>query len=125
MFTLSSGRHGPLILYTDRGTCSQCNIREDLWLCLDCGHLGCGRRQAGAVGEGHALRHHECTRSHRVVVKFHTATAEGTADVFCYACDQDSVNPYLEAHFKYLGIDITECRKTERSMKELQDPFFF
>mmetsp|Transcript_5105 Transcript_5105/g.15274 ORF Transcript_5105/g.15274 Transcript_5105/m.15274 type:complete len:524 (-) Transcript_5105:349-1920(-) len=37
-------------------TCQECEIEESLWMCLICGHVGCGR----GVNK-HALRHFEMT----------------------------------------------------------------
>ncbi len=32
----------------DLGHCFLCDLKENLWLCLECGNLGCGRAQFGA-----------------------------------------------------------------------------
>ncbi|XP_062512359.1 BRCA1-associated protein-like [Corticium candelabrum] len=37
--------------------CFLCDVREDLWICLICGHVGCGR-----YVEAHAFRHYEATQ---------------------------------------------------------------
>ena len=60
--------------------CSRCELKENLWLCLTCGSLGCGRKQYGGVpgGNGHGLNHFEET-SHSVSVKLGTITPEGEA----------------------------------------------
>lgn len=59
--------------------CQKCELKENLWLCLTCGSLGCGRQQFGGVGgNGHGLAHYEETR-HPVSVKLGTITPEGTA----------------------------------------------
>ena len=60
--------------------CSQCELKENLWLCLTCGSLGCGRKQYGGVpgGNGHGLNHFEET-GHPISVKLGTITPEGTA----------------------------------------------
>lgn len=60
--------------------CSQCELKENLWLCLTCGSLGCGRKQYGGVpgGNGHGLNHFEETR-HPISVKLGTITPEGGA----------------------------------------------
>jgi len=57
--------------------CSKCDLKENLWLCLTCGNLGCGRQQyGGGGGNGHAIAHFEETR-HPVCVKQGTITKEG------------------------------------------------
>jgi uncharacterized UBP type Zn finger protein len=62
----------------DRG-CRDCSLTENLWLCLTCGNIGCGREQFGGVGgHGHGLNHYE-TAGHSVAVKLGTITPEGTA----------------------------------------------
>ena len=60
--------------------CSRCELKENLWLCLTCGSLGCGRKQYGGVpgGNGHGLNHFEETR-HPASVKLGTITSEGGA----------------------------------------------
>ncbi|KAF8148726.1 hypothetical protein K438DRAFT_1733829 [Mycena galopus ATCC 62051] len=57
--------------------CVACELASNLWLCLTCGSLGCGRRQLDG-GNGHALNHFEDT-GHPVVVKLGTITPEGGA----------------------------------------------
>lgn len=59
--------------------CEKCDLKENLWLCLTCGSLGCGRQQFGGVGgNGHGLNHYEETQ-HPVSVKLGTITPEGSA----------------------------------------------
>lgn len=63
--------------------CANCELTSNLWLCLTCGSLGCGRVQYGGVtgGNGHGLRHFEET-GHPVSVKLGTITPEGGAGKF-------------------------------------------
>jgi ubiquitin carboxyl-terminal hydrolase 5/13 len=69
-------------------SCSQCSLGENLWLCLTCGSLGCGRAQfGGAGGNGHGLAHFEST-GHPLAVKLGTITAEGSAGMSY--CDDES-----------------------------------
>jgi ubiquitin carboxyl-terminal hydrolase 5/13 len=59
--------------------CAECDLRENLWLCLTCGNLGCGRKQYdGSGGNNHGLEHYEKT-GHAVCCKLGTITPEGTA----------------------------------------------
>lgn len=60
--------------------CSRCELKENLWLCLTCGSLGCGRKQYGGApgGNGHGLNHFEET-GHPISVKLGTITPEGGA----------------------------------------------
>lgn len=104
----------------DLGHCSMCDLKENLWLCLQCGNLGCGRAQFGGVGgNGHALAHADRTL-HGVAVKLGSITPEGTADVYCYQCNEERVDTELAAHLAHWGINIAEREKTEKSLTEMQ-----
>ncbi|KAG0636560.1 hypothetical protein HOY80DRAFT_350881 [Tuber brumale] len=101
-------------------TCSACDLQENLWLCLQCGNLGCGRAQFGGVGgSSHGLAHFNATH-HPVSVKLGSITPEGTADVYCYACDDEKTDTELAAHLAHWGINIAEREKTEKSLTEMQ-----
>lgn len=102
------------------GHCSACNLNENLWLCLTCGNLGCGRAQFGGVGgNSHGLAHTQSTH-HPVAVKLGSLTADGTADIYCYACDEERVDPELPNHLAHWGINIKDRVKTEKSLTEMQ-----
>jgi ubiquitin carboxyl-terminal hydrolase 5/13 len=102
------------------GQCSACPLKENLWLCLTCGNLGCGRAQYGGVGgNGHGVAHTKETL-HPVAVKLGSLTADGTADIYCYSCDEERVDPELPNHLANWGIDIKDRQKTEKSLTELQ-----
>jgi len=104
----------------DLGHCSQCELQENLWLCLQCGNLGCGRQQFGGVGgNSHALAHTN-EKHHGVAVKLGSITPEGTADVYCYTCDEERVDADLGAHLATWGIILAERQKTEKSLTEMQ-----
>lgn len=104
----------------DLGSCSMCNLKENLWLCLECGNLGCGRSQFGGVkGNSHGLKHTELT-NHAVAVKLGSITPEGTADVYCYACNEERTDPELANHLAHWGINIADREKTEKSLTEMQ-----
>lgn len=121
--------------------CSKCDLKENLWLCLTCGALGCGRKLHGGIGgNGHALAHFE-ESSHPICVKLGTITPEGTAgesqtvslcislyrqltkergpDVYCYACNDSKIDTELVLHLANFGINIQTQKKTEKSMTEL------
>lgn len=104
----------------DLGNCSMCDLKENLWLCLRCGNLGCGRAQvAGLGGNSHALAHSAAT-GHAVAVKLGSITPDGTADVYCYSCNDERTDPKLAAHLAHWGINIADREKTEKSLTELQ-----
>ncbi|KAG6831536.1 hypothetical protein H0H87_004863 [Tephrocybe sp. NHM501043] len=101
-------------------TCSSCALDSNLWLCLTCGSLGCGRQQIGGVGgNGHGLRHYEET-GHPASVKLGTITPEGGADVYCYVCNDAKLDPEIAAHLATFNINVQQLTKTEKSMTELQ-----
>lgn len=100
--------------------CSQCELSNNLWLCLTCGTLSCGRPQfGGGGGNGHALDHYSSTQ-HPIAVKLGSITPTGSADVFCYAHDEEVKDPKLAEHLKNWGIDVASREKTEKSLTELQ-----
>lgn len=102
------------------GHCSMCDLKENLWLCLTCGNLGCGRAQFGGIGgNSHGLAHTD-TSGHPVAVKLGSLTADGNADVYCYACNEERVDPELVAHLANWGIDLAGRQKTEKSLTEQQ-----
>lgn len=102
------------------GHCSACDLKENLWLCLMCGNLGCGRAQFGGTGgNSHGLAHTDATK-HPVAVKLGSLTAEGTADIYCYACNEERIDPELPNHLAHWGIDIKDRVKTEKSLTEMQ-----
>ncbi|KAK4694034.1 ubiquitin carboxyl-terminal hydrolase 5/13, partial [Lecanoromycetidae sp. Uapishka_2] len=81
---------------------------------------GCGRAQFGGVGgNSHGLAHTDLT-SHAVAVKLGSITPEGTADIYCYACNEERTDPELGKHLAHWGINIAEREKTEKSLTEMQ-----
>ena len=104
----------------DLGHCSLCDLQENLWLCLQCGNLGCGRAQFGGLrGHSHGLEHKNRTE-HAVAVKLGSITPDGTADVYCYACDEERLDHDLGRHLAHWGILLAERQKTEHSLTEMQ-----
>ncbi|KAJ5326111.1 Ubiquitin carboxyl-terminal hydrolase 14 [Penicillium brevicompactum] len=105
---------------TDSNHCSDCDLGENLWLCLECGNKGCGRSQfGGSQGNSHGLTHADAN-SHAVAVKLGSITAEGSADVYCYKCNEERVDPELATHLAHWGIYLAGREKTEKSMMEMQ-----
>ncbi|KAJ5605885.1 hypothetical protein N7510_008666 [Penicillium lagena] len=104
----------------DSSHCSTCDLAENLWLCLECGNVGCGRSQfGGSQGNSHALSHADATH-HAVAVKLGSITAEGSADIFCYQCNEERTDPELAAHLAHWGIYLAGREKTEKSLMEMQ-----
>jgi ubiquitin carboxyl-terminal hydrolase 5/13 len=104
----------------DLGHCSLCELQENLWLCLHCGNLGCGRSQFGGLkGNSHGLAHFEST-GHGVAVKLGSITSDGTADIYCYSCNEERIDEDLGTHLAHWGIILAERQKTEKSLMEMQ-----
>ncbi|KAL4785838.1 hypothetical protein BJX76DRAFT_323308 [Aspergillus varians] len=104
----------------DLGQCSMCDLKQNLWLCLECGNLGCGRSQFGGTGgNSHGLAHFDATL-HAVAVKLGSITADGSADIYCYKCNEERVDPNLATHLSHWGINLTGREKTEKSLMEMQ-----
>ena len=102
--------------------CASCDKRDNLWLNLSDGVIGCGRRNYdGSGGNGHALAHFNATGGvFPLCVKLGTITASG-GDVYSYAPDEDDMveDPGLGAHLSHFGIAIASLNKTEKTMTEL------
>lgn len=104
----------------DLSKCAKCDLNYNLWICLHCGSIGCGRPQfGGGGGNGHALAHFEET-GHAVSVKLGSIDASGTADVYCYLCNDERKDDYIQEHLLHWNIDIRTSEKKEKSLIELQ-----
>ncbi|KAI8096857.1 uncharacterized protein BX664DRAFT_292039 [Halteromyces radiatus] len=100
--------------------CTKCELNENLWLCLTCGNLACGRKHYdGSGGNNHAVQHFTET-GHSIACKLGTITPEGTADIYCYTCDDAKLDNDLSTHLANWGINVLHQSKTEKSMTELQ-----
>lgn len=69
-------------------SCAECGLTSNLWACLHCGHIGCGREQVGIEGHSHALKHYKDTDDHCLALKLGSLSRD-TSDVYCYSCDED------------------------------------
>ena len=103
-------------------TCSKCDKSDNLWFCLSCGEVGCGRKQYdGSGGNGHAADHFKANPSHTCSVKLGTINS-AEPDVFCYVCDDlVYVEGFKEKYLKQIlsqvnGNDI----KSEKGIREMQ-----
>ncbi|KAF9110895.1 hypothetical protein BGX27_005734 [Mortierella sp. AM989] len=107
------------IVSAENAHCGNCELNENLWLCLVCGNLGCGRQQYGGTGgNGHGLAHFEAT-GHGVACKLGTITPEGSADIYCYHCNEERSDDQLGAHLARFGIKVESQQKTIKSLTEL------
>ncbi|KAL2802289.1 hypothetical protein BJX63DRAFT_415456 [Aspergillus granulosus] len=119
--TISLVQEEPYIIESqDLSHCSMCDLKQNLWLCLVCGNLGCGRSQFGGTGgNSHGLAHFDAT-SHAVAVKLGSITADGSADIYCYRCNEERTDPDLATHLAHWGINLAGREKTEKSLMEMQ-----
>lgn len=59
--------------------CADCDLNCNLWICLTCGNLGCGRKQYdGSGGNNHAIEHFQKFK-HPLSLKSGTITPQGDA----------------------------------------------
>lgn len=102
--------------------CSSCDLTENLWICLTCGSIGCGREQFGSSmkGNSHALSHYEAT-GHQVAVKLGSLSAEDedSCDCYCYSCNDEVKVPDLGEKLLIFGIDLRSAVKSEKNLIEL------
>ena len=100
--------------------CQDCPIVGNCWMCITCGHIGCGRISSG--GNKHAVAHADCA-GHPLVVKLGTVHHNGrdvVGDVWCYMCHDDVVDYELSQHLEYFGIDASQLSKTTLNVAELE-----
>ena len=99
--------------------CSDCELSKNLWLCLTCGSIGCGRKQYdGSGGNNHGIGHFQATK-HPLSVKMGTITADGNASIYCYQCDTEVKDDHIASHLINFGLDVRTQTKTEKTMTEL------
>ncbi|KAG0058994.1 hypothetical protein BGZ89_000800 [Linnemannia elongata] len=107
------------VVSAENAHCANCELGENLWLCLVCGNLGCGRQQFGGTGgNGHGLAHFDAT-GHGVACKLGTITPEGTADIYCYHCNEERSDDQLGAHLARFGIKVETQQKSIKTLTEL------
>ncbi|KDO30848.1 hypothetical protein SPRG_04749 [Saprolegnia parasitica CBS 223.65] len=99
-----------------------CDKKENLWMNLSDGFVGCGRQNFdGTGGCGEALRHYEETgKVFPLAVKLGTITASGGGDIYSYPEDDMVMDPYLADHLRHFGIRVDELTKTDKTMSELE-----
>ena len=107
---------GKIIKENELNKCNDCDIDKNLWLCLVCGNISCGRKETG--GNAHALAHFEKTK-HPLAVKVGTISQNGDASLYCYTCDNDVKDENLSLHLSNFGLDIKNMKKTDKTVTEL------
>lgn len=102
--------------------CADCDLDQNLWLCLHCGNVGCGREQIGIDGHSHAKKHYENNAEHSLAVKLGSLSST-SCDVYCYACDDEvkfeDREVFVQTLLKY-GIDLNKKYAKEKTLVELQ-----
>lgn len=48
-----------------------------------------------------------------------TITAEGEASLYCYSCNNDVKDEYLRDHLRWLGLNVSDQKKTEKTVMEI------
>ncbi|SCU83958.1 LAMI_0C05534g1_1 [Lachancea mirantina] len=102
--------------------CEECDLASNLWLCLHCGKLGCGRQQVGIDGNSHALAHFQEHGSHPLAVKL-GSLSNSSADIYCYSCDDEVKFDNFEQWATILshwGIDLSNKTAQEKTLIEMQ-----
>lgn len=105
----------------DTSKCSACDLESNLWVCLTCGAVCCGREQFGSdiKGNSHALAHFELS-GHAVAAKLGSLSSdEGKCDCYCYKCNDEVKVPGLSSKLSSFGIDLNQAVKSEKSLVEL------
>lgn len=100
--------------------CYGCDLKTNLWLCLVCGTVGCGRQHFdGSGGNGHAKAHYEQTK-HPLMIKIGTIGGNENVSSYCYLCDNDVRVPNLMKHLTdVFGDQVHMLRKTEKTINEM------
>lgn len=102
--------------------CTDCGLSGNLWLCLHCGNVGCGRNQVGVEGHSHALKHYESNPTHPIAVKL-GSLSKNASDLYCYSCDDETKfedqRPFMIA-LKSYGINLEDKMASEKTLVELQ-----
>ncbi|KAH0570312.1 Ubiquitinyl hydrolase 1 [Spironucleus salmonicida] len=87
-FPIANSQQSDIVQDITNLTCSKCDQKENIWMCLGCGEFSCGRKQYdGTGGNGHALEHFEAT-GHPVAVRI-TSLCQDVQEVYCYSCDSE------------------------------------
>ncbi|KAJ8374375.1 hypothetical protein SKAU_G00049550 [Synaphobranchus kaupii] len=111
-------RHARSLRQTDNGVrippsgwkCSNCEMRENLWLNLTDGAVLCGKWFFdGSGGNGHALQHYRET-NFPLAVKLGTITPDG-ADVYSFDEEQAVLDPLIADHLAHFGINMLQMQK--------------
>ena len=100
--------------------CSGCNMKTNIWLCLICGNVGCGRKHYdGSGGNGHGKDHNEKTK-HPLAIKLGTLGGTENASAYCYLCNNDvRVENLMGQLVPIFGEKVKKLRKTEKTINQM------
>lgn len=103
----------------DISKCVDCDLSANLWLCLICGNVGCGRKNFdGSGGNSHGIGHYNTTK-HPMSVKTGTISPNEAPSCYCYICDDDVKVPNINEYLQNLGLNPAIMRKTEKTINEM------
>jgi ubiquitin carboxyl-terminal hydrolase 5/13 len=103
----------------DIGKCVDCSLTSNLWLCLTCGNVGCGRKNFdGSGGNSHGIGHFDATK-HPISVKTGTISPTDSPSAYCYLCNDEVKVPQVLAYLQVLGLNPAIMKKTEKTMNEM------
>ena len=88
-----------------RWRCNECQHCNDAWVCLQCGHVGCGRF-LGRHAYNHCASHR--TGTHDI------ALCLSNGFCFCYRCDEYVISDNKQAELRLLQDTLETC-KVQRS----------
>ena len=112
----------PLNIPKENIKCSQCELNDNLWICLQCGNLGCGREQIGLKGHSHAVEHQKANSDHCLVVKLGSLSGKNR-DIYCYKCDDEvTISKPFEDSFNnnlLANLEMNLRIPTEKTLSEL------
>ncbi|XP_058105951.1 BRAP2 RING ZnF UBP domain-containing protein 1 [Magnolia sinica] len=97
----------------EKPTCSVCETSENLWICVICGFVGCGRYK-----EGHAIRHWKDTQ-HCYSLDLETQRVwDYVGDTYVHRLNQSKADGKLvelNSHCTSIGDDYGTCEYSEDS----------
>lgn len=106
----------------DVSHCSDCLLTNNLWLCLHCGNIGCGREQIGIEGNSHALNHFSNNPEHPLAIKLGSLSLQSN-DIYCYKCNDEvkfTTTSVLHDILQKFNINLNDWNTTEKTLTELQ-----
>ena len=87
---------------------------DNVWMCIECGHLGCGRGNFDGRGAFNHAIDHFYSLGHCMNVKLGTIRNDGTCTVHCYRCDMNIREYNINAVCKSLGIRIADIQTKKK-----------